>query len=92
MKKLKEALKNNFCFWLFAIIALLLLIVSFILPPTGSIDPSVLQAVGECFAFASLGAVYKALDKGIDAKISKGDTSLTINNPDKDDDFIEPQC
>lgn len=89
---MKQIFKGNKAFWIFAIIAILLLVVSFILPPTGKIDPSVLQACGECFAFASLGAVYKAIDKGIDARLQKGETTIEINNPDKDADIAEPQC
>lgn len=71
-------------FWVFSIISIALIIASFIVPPTGIIHPSVLTATGELFAFASLGAVYKALDKGVDAKIEHGDTKITIDNNDEE--------
>lgn len=71
-------------FWVFGITSIILLVASFIVPPTGVIHPSVLTATGELFAFASLGAVYKAIDNGVDAKIEHGNTSITLNN-DTDD-------
>ena len=77
-------IKHNLMFWIFAIVAIFLLITSFFLPPMGVISPSVLEGVAELFAFASLGAVYKAIDKGTSASISHGNTTLTIE--DKDDE------
>lgn len=44
------------------------------------IDPSVLTAVGEIMGFAALGAICKALDKGVDATLKHNDTEITINN------------
>lgn len=73
-------LKDNLPFWVFGIIAIILLAVSFLLPPTGSIDPTVLEGVAELFAFASLGAVYKAISKGTNATVRHGNTSVTIGN------------
>lgn len=70
-------------FWIFAIIAIGLLITSFILPPTGEINPSVLQASGELFLFASLGAVIKAIDRGTSATLKHRDTEITIEKKDE---------
>lgn len=75
-----QYLKDNGVFWLCTIIAVVLLIASFIVPPRGVIDPSVLAGVGELFAFAALGAVVNAIGKGIDAKVTHNGTSIEIIN------------
>lgn len=59
-----------------------LLIASFIIPPLGLIEPSVLAAVGEVFAFASLGEIGAAIDRGRKATISRGDIHLTVDGDD----------
>lgn len=68
-----------------SIISVALIVGSFFMPPTGVIDGSVLSAVGELFAFAALFMVWEAVDRGIDAKLSKGDTTIEFNNPDKEE-------
>ena len=55
------------------------MIVGFILPPTGTIDNSVLIAVGELNGFVAIGAVIKSIDKGRSASIKHNNTELTIN-------------
>ena len=60
-------------------IAVTLIVVSFLIPPQGVVDSSVLAAVGEIFAFAALFAVWEAVDKGIDAKIVHGNTTVTLD-------------
>ena len=83
----KNYLKSNLFFWLFSGIGLLLIIVAFFIPPTAYIEQSVLIAVGEINGFIALGAVIKAIDKGVDATFQKGDTSVTItNNEDEEDE------
>lgn len=76
----QNCLRNNAFFWIFSIFSLLLIVASFVLPPIGMIDPSVLTAVGEIMGFAALGAICKALDKGVDATLKHNDTEITINN------------
>lgn len=83
----KNYLENNTFFWVFSIIGLLLIIIAFFLPPAAQIHQSVLIAVGEINGFIALGAVIKAIDKGVDATFQKGDTSVTItNNEDEEDE------
>lgn len=78
---------NNGFFWLFSSIGLLLIIIAFFLPPAAYIDSSILIAVGEINGFIAMGAVLKAIDKGVDATFQKGDTSVTItNNEDEEDE------
>lgn len=78
-------LLKNLWFHLLTIFSVALIIASFIVPPTGIIDPSVLASVGEVFAFAALGAVIKAIDKGTGAKINKGNVTLEIQEKDDSD-------
>lgn len=73
-------------FWVFACISILLIGTGFILPPTGSIDGSVLTACGELLVFPLLHIVYSALMKGTDVTLTHGQTSMTINSPDGDDE------
>lgn len=70
-------------FYLATITSILLIILGFIVPPTGVIDGSVLTAVGELFAFAALGQVPALIKRGADVTLQHGETSLTLNNPDK---------
>lgn len=77
-------LENNLAFWLFGSISIILLVVSFFLPPVGVITSSTMEAVAELFAFASLGAVYKAIDKGTQASVTHGGTTVTIGKDEED--------
>ena len=61
----------------------LMLIVSMFIPPRGIIDSSVIAAVGEIFAFASLLTAVYAIEQGVGAKVEHKGTSLTI---DKDEE------
>lgn len=85
----RNYLANNTFFWLFSIIGVILIVAAFILPPISVIDNSVLIAVGEINGFIALGAVIKAIDKGVDATFQKGDTSVTITNNDDEDNEDE---
>lgn len=75
---LHKAVISNIPFWVLNFFAIALLACSFIVPPLGIIDGSVLAAVGEVFAFAALATVVKAIDKGTTAKVSHNDTTLEI--------------
>lgn len=66
-----------------AAVAVVLTVVSFFVPPRGVIDGSVLAAVGELFAFASLFMIWESVDRGMDAKITHGDTKIELSNDDK---------
>lgn len=67
--------------------SIILLTISFLIPPTGQIDPSVLAAVGEIFGFSSLAVVIVALSRGTDVTFHKDNIDISLNNPDtKDED------
>lgn len=87
LKFLKNLTKSHkIAFWVCLAISTTLLVSSFIIPPTGVIDPSVLRAVGEIFGFCCLYVVIEALQRGTDVTLQKGDVNLHLNNPDKDED------
>lgn len=87
MRKLFSKMKNfeKVVFWIGLLSSIILLTVSFCLPPTGAIDPSVLAAVGEIFAYVTLSVVIVSLGRGTDVTLHKGDIDITLNNPDKPD-------
>ena len=66
-------------------ISALLIIGSFFVPPIGFIDPSVMAAVGEMLAWGALFMAWEAIDRGIDAKWTHGNSSVELNNPDNKD-------
>ena len=82
----KNYLENNTFFWVFSIIGLLLIIIAFFVPPAAYIEQSVLIAVGEINGFIALGAVIKAVDKGVDATFQHNHTSVTITNKGEEED------
>ena len=73
-------------FWVCLLFSIGLLTASFIIPPTGKIDNSVIQSVGEIFAFAALYVVIEAIGRGSDIILKRGDTEVKMNNPDKVED------
>jgi hypothetical protein len=53
---------------------------SFLLPPTGSIDPSVLKFIALLLGFAALGVAGQNLANGKDVIFSHGETEVTIKD------------
>ena len=87
MKKFwKNYLETNVFFWVFSIICVIMMIAGFILPPMGQIDNSVLVGVGEIDGIIALGAVIKAIDRGVDVTAQHNNTSISITNKDEDDE------
>lgn len=81
-QEVKRVLFRDIWFYILSTTAIGLIIASFVVPPTGVIDPSVLAATGEVFAFAALGTVIHAIDAGIDAKVTHNNTTVEVSNPD----------
>ena len=73
-------------FFICLIISIVLLIASFLLPPMGIIEPSVLAGTGELFAFATLGSIVAAVERGKKATLSKGSINLSIGDDKKEED------
>lgn len=57
-----------------------LIVAGFIVPPTGVIDPSVLTAVGELFAFAALSQLPFVIRSGKGITLNHGNTSISVNH------------
>ena len=81
---IKKAILGDIVFWVCLVVALVLMVLGFLLPPMGEISPSVLQAVGWLFGFAALAKFCEtanaAVKAGYDAKVLHGDTKIEINN------------
>lgn len=73
-----KACRIAFCICL--AVSISLLVGGFLVPPKGVIDGSVLTAVGELFAFAALSVGAHAIRLGYDLKVTKGDTTIHIDN------------
>lgn len=67
-------------------VAIGLLITSFLLPPQGEINPSVLRAVAELCFWPALAFVAKALQEGKVARLHHGNTTVVVGDDDGPDD------
>ncbi len=70
-------------FYACLIVAVVLMVVSFFLPPTGVIDSSVLKAAAILLGFSALGIAGKNLSQGKDVTFSHGDTEVTIGDKEE---------
>lgn len=68
------------------IISVGLIVASFLVPPTGVIDPSVLKAAGEIFAFATLFVVREAIKEGLSVKASHGNTTIEVGRDEEEEE------
>lgn len=84
-KKMQECCYCKAVTFLCFIISICLLIAGFLLPPMGVIDGSVLTAVGELLIFPVIVYGFRAIELGMEVKISKGDASVEIHRDDDDD-------
>ena len=58
------------------------LVASFLTPPMGVIDGSVIAAVGELFAFSALGTFLDAIHLNKKASVRKGSLEISIDGKD----------
>lgn len=65
-------------FYTAQLISILLIVVSFLVPPMGVIDSSVFAGVGELAFFPTLYAFYRIIMSGRSASITKGETTLSV--------------
>lgn len=78
--------------WVCLGISIALSITSFILPPTGAIDPSVFKALSYIFAFAALFELREAIREGLGVKLTHGSTTIEVHDLDgKDEDKPEDE-
>lgn len=71
--------------WLFSLAAVGLFIASFLVPPMGVIDGSVLKAVSLLFAFGALAEAREAIREGLGVKLTHGSTTIEVHDLDGPD-------
>ena len=79
-------MKSSVLFTITTLLAIALFVGGFFVPPMGVIDGSVLKAGGILLGFGSVAQVPELARRGADVTIQHGQTSLSVNNPDKEDD------
>lgn len=79
---------NKAAFWTTLLISIALIVTAFFIPPQAVVDGSVVACVGELFGFAALGTVIEGIEKGRSVRISKGDTTMSLNDNDGSPDDI----
>lgn len=71
--------KKDFWLKILTFISIVLIVASFIVPPTGIIDSSVLAATGELAGFGAIWEFNKAMNKNIDAKVKLKEIELELS-------------
>ena len=69
-------------FYINLVVSILLIVGGFFCPPMGSIDGSVLTAVGLLLLFSVIEKLPEAIAAGKSVKIQKGDTSVEVTTKD----------
>ena len=85
IKECKECWKEDIWLKILTITSVVLIISSFIVPPLGIVDGSILAAVGELTGIGALWQFTKAMNRNIDAKVKIKEIELELNNKDDDD-------
>ena len=88
----RDVIVADIGFHILTTISIFLIVASFFVPPLGVVDPSIFISVGELFAFAALWELHIAVRKGLDAKISHHDTSISLHgHEDTEKEIINEQ-
>lgn len=74
---------SRFTFVLSFFVSVGLMIGGFFTPPIGTIDGSVITAIGELLLFPPILYAFRALELGYKFKIQHGDTSIEANKNDE---------
>lgn len=82
--KISKKHADKYIFYVCLAAAIIVGVVSFILPPTGIIDPSVLKFIALLLGFAALGIAGQNLANGKDVTFTHGDTEVAIGDNDED--------
>lgn len=73
---------NKVIFFVCLCTSIVLIVAGFFVPPLGVIDGSVLTAVGELFAFATL-ATIPYIAQGRSVELKHGNTTLALGDDDE---------
>ena len=76
-------------FYICMFVSIFLLVFAFFTPPKFIIDQSVIIACSELWAFAALGVAVHAVHRGSDIHLKRGQTEMTVNVPDEEDEKKE---
>lgn len=68
--------------WVCVLSTIGLLVASFLVPPRGVIDPSVLKGGSLIFAFAGLFELREAIREGMGVKLTHGQTTIEVQDLD----------
>lgn len=82
--KISKKHADKYIFYVCLAAAIIVGVVSFVLPPTGIIDPSVLKFIALLLGFSALGIAGQNLANGRDVTFTHGDTEVTIGDNDDD--------
>jgi len=86
IKECKECWKEDIWLKILTITSVALIISSFVVPPLGIVDGSVLAAVGELTGLGALWEFTKAMNRNIDSKVKIKEIELELKNNKEDDD------
>ena len=80
---------DRISFYVCLSVSIFLLVFSFFTPPKFIIDKSVIISCSELWAFAALGVAVHAVHRGSDIHLKRGETEMTVNVPDEEDEKKE---
>lgn len=82
-----QCIRNHYfvAFFVTLAVSIGLLVTSFLMPPQGKIDPSVLQGTAIVFCWPALAFAAKALDDNKKVKISTKVGTVTVGHSSDDD-------
>ena len=80
---------DKISFYICLFFSIFLLVFAFFTPPKFVIDQSVIIACSELWAFAALGVAVHAVHRGSDIHLKRGETEMTVNVPDEEDEKKE---
>lgn len=89
-KTFRDCVLENAWFKVLSMVSFLLIIASFILPPTGIIDNSVLAASGELMGWGALYSVILAIQKGKSVEMKHGETTITVRKREEGEEPVPP--
>jgi len=79
-KILKHSIIENVPFWILAGVSIAMGVTAFFMPPKAEIPPSVLKFISWMFAWGALWTVFVAINRGLDARVTHGNTTLSVGN------------
>lgn len=85
----KQCWKSDIWLQILTLTSICLIVASFIVPPTGIIDSSVLAATGELAGFAAIWEFNKAINKNIEARVKIKELEVEFNKGNKNESTIE---